>query len=127
MARELPAGEAIRASQLHQRWSANAARRDRERGLPAFLAYYERHAGCGGKRYAAEGSRALIDKGFTEFGVQRVIASTMVVNVAPRRVMEKAGLRFVRKFHKPWPDFIEGEEEGDVAVGGRGRTGRRDA
>ena len=122
--------------------------------LPAFLGYYERHAGYGfwaaverstgrfigwfhfrpaegappdevelgyrlrrsawHKGYATEGSRALIDKGFTEFGVQRVVASTMVVNVASRRVMEKAGLRFVRTFHQPWPDHIEGEEEGDV-------------
>jgi RimJ/RimL family protein N-acetyltransferase len=56
----------------------------------------------------------LIQKGFAEFGVQRVVASTMVVNVASRRVMEKAGLRFVRTFHQPWPDYIEGEEEGDV-------------
>ena len=38
----------------------------------------------------------------------------MVVNVASRRVMEKAGLRFVRIFHQEWPDYIEGEEEGDV-------------
>jgi RimJ/RimL family protein N-acetyltransferase len=38
----------------------------------------------------------------------------MVVNVASRRVMEKAGLRFVRTFHQQWPDYIEGEEEGDV-------------
>jgi RimJ/RimL family protein N-acetyltransferase len=67
-----------------------------------------------GKGYATEGSRALIHKGFAEFGVQRVFASTMVVNVASRRVMEKAGLKFVRTFHQPWPDYIEGEEEGDV-------------
>jgi RimJ/RimL family protein N-acetyltransferase len=67
-----------------------------------------------GKGYATEGSRALIDKGFAEFGVQRVVASTMVVNVASRRVMEKAGLRLVRIFHQPWPDYIEGQEEGDV-------------
>jgi RimJ/RimL family protein N-acetyltransferase len=67
-----------------------------------------------GKGYATEGSRALIQKGFAEFGVQRVVASTMVVNVASRRVMEKAGLKFVRTFHQPWPDYIEGEEEGDV-------------
>jgi len=67
-----------------------------------------------GKGYATEGSRALIDKGFSELGVQRVVASTMVVNVASRRVMEKAGLRFVRTFHQPWPDYIEGEEEGGV-------------
>lgn len=67
-----------------------------------------------GKGYATEGARALIDKGFAELGVERVVASTMVVNVASRRVMEKAGLRFVRIFHQPWPDYIEGEEEGDV-------------
>lgn len=67
-----------------------------------------------GKGYATEGSRALIEKGFAELGVRRVFATTMVVNVASRRVMEKAGLRFVRIFHQPWPDVIEGEEEGDV-------------
>ena len=67
-----------------------------------------------GKGYATEGSRALIHKGFAELGVQRVVASTMVVNVASRRVMENAGLKFVRTFHQPWPDYIEGEEEGDV-------------
>ena len=67
-----------------------------------------------GRGYATEGSRALIQKGFAELGVQRVVAFTMVVNVASRRVMEKAGLRFVRTFHQPWPDRIEGEEEGDV-------------
>ena len=67
-----------------------------------------------GKGYATEGSRALVDKGFAELGVERVVSSTMVVNVASRRVMEKAGLRFVRSFRQPWPDYIEGEEEGDV-------------
>jgi RimJ/RimL family protein N-acetyltransferase len=67
-----------------------------------------------GNGYATEGSRALIHKGFDELGVERVVASTMVVNAASRRVMEKAGLRFVRRFHQPWPDSIEGEEQGDV-------------
>jgi len=67
-----------------------------------------------GKGYATEGSRALIEKGFAELGVQRVVASTMVVNVASRRVMEKAGLSIVRTFHQDWPDYIEGEEHGDV-------------
>ncbi|HXZ57985.1 MAG TPA: GNAT family N-acetyltransferase [Gaiellaceae bacterium] len=67
-----------------------------------------------GKGYATEGSRALIGKGFAELGVERVVAFGMVVNVASTRVMEKAGLRFVRIFRQPWPDYIEGEEEGDV-------------
>jgi RimJ/RimL family protein N-acetyltransferase len=67
-----------------------------------------------GKGYATEGSRALIRKGFTELGVQRVIAETMTVNLASRRVMEKAGLTLVRTFHQEWPDAIEGDEHGDV-------------
>ena len=70
-----------------------------------------------GAGYATEGSRALIEKGFAELGAERIVASTMVVNVASRRVMEKAGLRFARAFRQPWPYAIEGEEEGDVEYG----------
>jgi RimJ/RimL family protein N-acetyltransferase len=44
-----------------------------------------------GRGYATEGSLALIDKAFTELRADRVYASTMAVNVASRRVMEKAG------------------------------------
>ena len=65
-----------------------------------------------GKGYATEGSRALIRKGFTELGVQRVVAETMAVNTASRRVMEKADLRLVRTFHQPWPYPIEGDQFG---------------
>ena len=67
-----------------------------------------------GKGYGTEGSRALIDKGFAEFGVRRVVASTMTVNTGSRRVMEKSGLRFVRTFFMEWPDVIPGGELGDV-------------
>jgi RimJ/RimL family protein N-acetyltransferase len=67
-----------------------------------------------GKGYATEGSRALIRKGFTELGVRRVVASTMAVNVASRRVMEKAGMKLVRTYHESWPDAVVGSEEGDV-------------
>jgi RimJ/RimL family protein N-acetyltransferase len=67
-----------------------------------------------GHGYATEGSRALIAKGFTEFGVRRVYATTMSVNTASRRVLEKAGLRFVRTFHQDWPDPIPGDHLGDV-------------
>ena len=79
----------------------------------AELGYRLRRAAWG-KGYGTEGARALIRKGFTELGVRRVVASTMAVNVASRRVMEKAGLTLVRTFHQPWPDRIEGEEHGDV-------------
>ncbi|HEX7744523.1 MAG TPA: GNAT family N-acetyltransferase [Micromonosporaceae bacterium] len=57
-----------------------------------------------GKGYASEGTRALVDRGFTEFGLQRIVATTMAVNAASRRVMEKAGLRYVRTFHESWPE-----------------------
>jgi RimJ/RimL family protein N-acetyltransferase len=67
-----------------------------------------------GKGYATEGSRALIRKGFTELGVRRVVAETMTVNAASRRVMEKAELKYVRTFHQEWPWRIEGDEQGDV-------------
>ena len=67
-----------------------------------------------GKGYAAEGSIALIDRGFRDFGVGRVLAETMVVHDASRRVMEKAGMRLVRTFHQDWPDKIPGDEHGDV-------------
>jgi RimJ/RimL family protein N-acetyltransferase len=67
-----------------------------------------------GKGYGTEGSRALIRKGFTELGVRRVIAGTMAVNLASRRVMEKAGLTLERTYHQEWPDPIEGAEQGEV-------------
>ena len=53
-------------------------------------------------------------RAFTEHGAQRVFATTMTVNLRSRRVMEKAGLRFVRTFLLDWPDPTEGDELGDV-------------
>ena len=67
-----------------------------------------------GKGYAAEGSRALIDRGFSQLGVRRVVAETMVVHGASRRVMEKAGMTVARTFHQDWPYPIPGHEHGDV-------------
>jgi RimJ/RimL family protein N-acetyltransferase len=67
-----------------------------------------------GKGYATEGLRALIRNGFTELGVRRVVAQTMAVNTASRRVMEKVGLTYVRTFHEEWSDPIEGAEQGEV-------------
>ncbi|AZQ73516.1 N-acetyltransferase [Streptomyces luteoverticillatus] len=67
-----------------------------------------------GRGYATEGSKALIHKGFTELGVERVTANTMAVNTRSRRVMEKAGLLFVRNFTGDWPETIDGSEHGEV-------------
>src|SRR5260370_31419466 len=61
------------------------------------LGYRLRRAAWG-QGYATEGARGLIRKGFTELGVQRVVATTYQDNHASRRVMEKAGLTLVRTF-----------------------------
>ena len=75
---------------------------------------YRLHRFAWNKGYGSEGSRALIDRGFSELGVERVYAETMVVNTGSRRVMEKAGMREVRIFHADWPVRIPGDEHGDV-------------
>jgi RimJ/RimL family protein N-acetyltransferase len=67
-----------------------------------------------GKGYATEGSCALIHKGFTELGVERVVAETLTVNAGSRRVLEKAGLTLVRTFHRDGLDAVEGSEHGVV-------------
>lgn len=72
------------------------------------------HKAAWGRGYATEGSRALIRKGFADLGVERVTANTMAVNAGSRRVMEKAGLSFLRSFTGDWPDAIPGSEHGEV-------------
>lgn len=67
-----------------------------------------------GKGFGTEGSRALVDKAFTETAAERVWARTIAVNNASRRVMEKAGLTLVRAVHPTWDDPIDGSEYGEV-------------
>ncbi|MCU4747730.1 GNAT family N-acetyltransferase [Streptomyces sp. G-5] len=67
-----------------------------------------------GQGYATEGARALLTSAFTDLGARRVTANTMAVNAASRRVMEKAGLRFVRTYFGDWPEAIPGSEHGEV-------------
>jgi len=64
--------------------------------------------------YSTEGSRALIDRGFTELGVQRVFAHTMTMNARSRHVLEKCGLRLVNSTPYEGPFDIEGAEHGEV-------------
>jgi RimJ/RimL family protein N-acetyltransferase len=64
--------------------------------------------------YATEGSRALISMGFTELGVQRVFAHTMMVNVGSRHVLEKCGMTLVGTTPYQGDDVIEGSEHGEV-------------
>lgn len=57
---------------------------------------YRLHTAAWGRGFATEGARALVDRGFAELGVERVVADTMAVNTGSRNVLEKVGLRFVR-------------------------------
>jgi RimJ/RimL family protein N-acetyltransferase len=64
-----------------------------------------------GKGYATEGSRALIDKGFSEFGVRRVVAETAAGNWGSRRVLEKSGLLQVSTFASAGPAAESADED----------------
>jgi RimJ/RimL family protein N-acetyltransferase len=67
-----------------------------------------------GHGYASEGAKALVRKAFADLGARRVVAFTMAVNTASRRVMENAGLTYVRTFHAEWDDPLPGSELGEV-------------
>lgn len=67
-----------------------------------------------GQGLASEGAMALVDWGFETGGYETIVATTMAVNLASRRVMEKAGLHHVRTDHAEWADPIPGSEQGEV-------------
>lgn len=58
-----------------------------------------------GKGLATEGATALVEKGFRELGVSKIVAMTMSVNERSRRVMEKVGLVFEKEFVYPGAPF----------------------
>jgi len=76
---------------FHFRPDANASPDEPELG-------YRLRKAAWGQGYGMEVSRALLRKGFTEFGAERAFASTYEHNLASRRVMEKVGMRLVRRF-----------------------------
>jgi RimJ/RimL family protein N-acetyltransferase len=51
-----------------------------------------------GRGLATEGLEALLQRAFVEMGRERVFGTTYEENHASRRVMEKAGMRLVRRF-----------------------------
>ena len=63
----------------------------------AALGYRLRRA-CWGQGYGTEGARALLAAGFAAPGLRRIVATTYQDNLGSRRVMEKAGLTFVRAY-----------------------------
>lgn len=104
-AEETTTGEAV--GWFHLRPAPGVPAADPELG-------YRLRRSAWGRGLATEGSVELVRAAFIELGAERVVAETMVVHVASRRVMEKAGLRLVRTFHQDWPFPIPGDEEGDV-------------
>lgn len=67
-----------------------------------------------GQGLASEGALALITWGFKSTGYERIVATTMAVNQASRRVMEKIGMKHSRTIHADFPDPIPGSEHGEV-------------
>ncbi len=67
-----------------------------------------------GQGLASEGAVALVDWGFENCGYEKIVATTMAVNHASRRVMEKLGLKHTRTDHPEWPEPIAGSEHGEV-------------
>jgi len=67
-----------------------------------------------GHGYATEGTRTLVRRAFTNAGAGNVVATTMSVNLASRRVLEKAGLTLAGTLLIDWPDPLDGAEHGEV-------------
>ncbi len=50
--------------------------------------------------YASEASKALLQYGFEQLGLKKIVSSAHIQNAASRRVMEKIGLKFIDyRFH----------------------------
>ncbi|MBK8157898.1 MAG: GNAT family N-acetyltransferase [Rhodospirillaceae bacterium] len=65
-----------------------------------------------GQGLAVEGASALIDWGFRSAGYDKIVATTMAVNHASRRVMEKIGMAHARTVASA--DSMPGSEHGEV-------------
>lgn len=75
---------------------------------------YRLHRAAWGRGLATEGARAMVTQAFSAPGVARVVASTMAVNHASRRVLQKVGLLPVRTHVQQWDDPIPGWEHGEA-------------
>jgi RimJ/RimL family protein N-acetyltransferase len=67
-----------------------------------------------GQGLASEGASALVDWGFRSGRYDKIVANTMAVNLASRRVLEKIGLKYARTVYVDWAESIPGGEDGEV-------------
>lgn len=67
-----------------------------------------------GHGYATEAAAAVVRLAFDQYRVSRAAATTMAVNLASRRVLERIGFRHTRTVHLDWDDPLPGTEHGEV-------------
>lgn len=67
-----------------------------------------------GNGYATEGAKALVDWAFESGRFSTITATTMAVNAASRRVMEKLGMQHVRTEFLEFENPIPGTEFGEL-------------
>lgn len=84
-----------------------------EDGRIAELGYRLRRSEWG-KGLASEGAFALVFWGFRTAGYDMITASTMAINFASRRVLEKMGFTLTRTTAADWAALIPGGEHGEV-------------
>ena len=82
-------------------------------GRVAELGYRLRRAEWG-QGLASEGAAALVASGFRSGDYDKIFASTMAVNHASRRVMEKIGFSYARTIYADLTDSFPGCEQGEV-------------
>lgn len=67
-----------------------------------------------GQGFASEGALGLVNWGFRSAGYEKIVATTMAINLGSRRVMEKIGLSYARTVMYDGPDPVPGSEHGEV-------------
>lgn len=67
-----------------------------------------------GRGYATEAADAVVRLAFDQYGINHAVATTMAVNQASRRVLERIGFHHTRTVHLEWDDPLPGTEHGEV-------------
>jgi RimJ/RimL family protein N-acetyltransferase len=97
-----PTGEMIGDCMLH--WSS----REHQLGEVGFALHPDHH----GQGYATEAARVLVDYGFGEVGLHRIIGRLEARNIASARVLEKLGMR--REALLIENEFVKGEWQSEL-------------
>ena len=86
-------------------WSTGHEHRGGELG---FILHPDHH----GRGYAAEAAAAMLELGFTCFGMRRIVGRTEARNAASARVLEKLGMR--REAHLVENEHVKGEWQSEL-------------